>query len=558
MTEKLQEPLDIVTMITKNPVIKLDSDSNSRLITKIEEKFKGEDKNMFLSSLYCFLNYHKTNDFVIDLDNVRNWIGFDRKDSAKRLLENNFTKDVDYIVKISFPHERGKPKSNGGRPSEQILMNVQTFKKLCMKAKTKQSEKIHDYFLTLEEMVYELLEEQVEKLNTVIKVKDVELQQVKQIVNRYNNVEFEFDLNNWKKGIRTLYLIRFGKDCYKIGITTNLPRRLTNHESNFNMNFKSGDNIIKCWNTYNREVSREVEQKIINYVRYKGYEITWKGQERELMKTGGVGSIVKLVDIYLLDELEKFSINMKNTLITIDDHVRKFKMMKKTEEEIKLIEELDNVVKCNSCNTFIEKSDEKNINSRTNSLYKRCVVCRKNDRVKIDEDDEESDTNSYMDSDSESEYEEVEIEVEVITCCYCSKEEEAELDSKTKENYKSCKECREKKYNSRFKKKKEPKTEDMCSYGDCRNILDKTLINNSNKTYYRRCVSCREILKEKDRKRYKEQREKRLQTKRNQYENNKERILDRNREYYYKNSTEIIERKRQLKNEKYENEFSLK
>lgn len=550
--DKVRETLDIVSMMTTNPILKLDSDSNSRLITKIQEKFKGEDKNIFLSSLYCFLNYHKTDDFVIDLDEIWSWLGFDRKGNAKRTLENNFKKDTDFIVEKAASQRgeagfQGKNLGGSGLNKEKILMNIQTFKKLCLRAKTKKAEKIHDYFLTLEEMVYELLEEQVEKLNTVIKVKDSELQQVKQIVDRYNNVEFEFDLNNWKKGIRTLYLIRFGKDCYKIGITTNLPRRLTNHESNFNMNFKSGDNIIKCWNTYNREVSREVEQKIINYVRYKGYEITWKGQERELMKTGGVGSIVKLVDIYLLDELEKFSINMKNTLITIDDNVRKFKMMKKTEEEIKLIEELDKVIKCNSCNTFIEKNDEKNINSRTGNLYKRCVVCRKNDRVTSED---FSDANSYMDSDSESEYEGIEIEVEIITCCYCSKEEEAEINSRTKEHYKSCKECREKKYKKRFKKKNEPKSKDMCTYGDCRNILDKTLINKSNGTYYRRCVSCREILKEKDRKRYSEQKEKRLQSKKKQYENNKERILDRNREYYYKNSTEIIERKRQLKNEK--------
>jgi hypothetical protein len=266
------------------------------------------------------------------------------------------------------------------------------------------------------------------------------------------------------------------------------------------------------------------------------------------MKTGGVGSIVKLVDIYLLDELEKFSVNTKKILITIDDHIRKSKIKKKDEIDKKLLEELDNVVKCNSCNTFIEKNDEKNINSKSNTLYKRCVVCRKNDRVKIVEDDEESDTNSYMDSNSEleSEYEEVEI----ITCCYCEEEFEAEMDSKTKENYKSCKDCREKKYKSRFDKKKIPKTHDMCSYGDCRNILDKTIINKTTQTHYRRCVPCREILKEKDRKRYVEQKEKRLQSKKNQYENNKERILDRNRDYYYKNSTEIIERKRQLEDEK--------
>ena len=50
---------------------------------------------MFIASFYCYLNYNKT-DFVIDLDNIWPWIGFNQKVNAKRVLEKNFIIDIDY------------------------------------------------------------------------------------------------------------------------------------------------------------------------------------------------------------------------------------------------------------------------------------------------------------------------------------------------------------------------------------------------------------------------------------------------------------------------------
>ena len=35
-------------------------------------------------------------DFVIDFDTVWKWVGFMRKDSAKKVLEKHFVSDVDY------------------------------------------------------------------------------------------------------------------------------------------------------------------------------------------------------------------------------------------------------------------------------------------------------------------------------------------------------------------------------------------------------------------------------------------------------------------------------
>jgi hypothetical protein len=76
-----------------------------------------------------YLQYDSEKDFVIDLDNIYKWLGFTRKDNAKRLLVNHFKLDIDY--KIMTP-----PIGGSGKNKETILMNVKTFKKFCMKADT--------------------------------------------------------------------------------------------------------------------------------------------------------------------------------------------------------------------------------------------------------------------------------------------------------------------------------------------------------------------------------------------------------------------------------------
>jgi len=57
-----------------------------------------------------YLSYNKT-DFVIDLDDVWKWLGFARKDPAKRLLEKHFTRDVDYQLAL---HNKVERKNEGG------------------------------------------------------------------------------------------------------------------------------------------------------------------------------------------------------------------------------------------------------------------------------------------------------------------------------------------------------------------------------------------------------------------------------------------------------------
>ena len=83
-----QQHLNIVDLIESNPITKLSSNYNSKLLEKIQESFTGFEQQLFITSFYCYLNHNPLTDFLIDLDNVWKWLGFSNKAHAKRLLEN--------------------------------------------------------------------------------------------------------------------------------------------------------------------------------------------------------------------------------------------------------------------------------------------------------------------------------------------------------------------------------------------------------------------------------------------------------------------------------------
>jgi hypothetical protein len=96
------EKLDIVSLIETNPITKLNSDYNNKLLNKIKFEFTDDEQKLFLTSFYCYLNHHPTNDFVIDLDNVWKWLGFSTKQKATFLLYKHFKLDIDYINSLNL------------------------------------------------------------------------------------------------------------------------------------------------------------------------------------------------------------------------------------------------------------------------------------------------------------------------------------------------------------------------------------------------------------------------------------------------------------------------
>ena len=232
-----KKPINIIDLIEKNPITKLSNTYQSRLVNKIKESFSSNEQQLFVASFYCYLNYAK-DEFVIDLNDVWKWLGFTRKDSAKKLLEKYFKVEIDY--KIVFRHLAEN--LNGGRPSEQILMTNKTFKKLCMKANTSKSDEIHDYFIKLEETLHDLVEEESNELRRQLENKIKENGFLQNKINRAQKRE-KFPDNNVVYLITAKELKEDG--IFMVGKAVDLKIRMTTynksleHEVIYYKNFKN-------------------------------------------------------------------------------------------------------------------------------------------------------------------------------------------------------------------------------------------------------------------------------------------------------------------------------
>jgi len=164
--------VDIVNLIESNPITKLNGNYHSKLVEKVQQHFNNYEQQMFLASFYCYLKHDNRNDFVIDLDNVWNWLGFSQKIKAKQMLEKNFTIDKDYKLLLYQPVKQSTD-TRGGHNKEIFMLNIKTFKLFCIKAGTKKADEIHEYFIKLEEILQEvLIEEGNELKQQILQIED--------------------------------------------------------------------------------------------------------------------------------------------------------------------------------------------------------------------------------------------------------------------------------------------------------------------------------------------------------------------------------------------------
>ena len=178
--------VDIVNLIENNPITKLNGNYQSKLIEKVKTHFTNYEQQLFLSSFYCYLNFNSKDDFVINLDNIWQWLGFSQKVNAKILLEKQFKLNQDY-QKLLLVQQKQSGNVKGGHNKETFMLTIKTFKLFCIKAGTSKADEIHEYFIKLEEILQEIIIEESNELKLQLEQKNTEMNQLE------DNVKQEYD-----------------------------------------------------------------------------------------------------------------------------------------------------------------------------------------------------------------------------------------------------------------------------------------------------------------------------------------------------------------------------
>ena len=223
------QQLNIVDLIESNPITKLSSNYNSKLLEKIQESFTGFEQQLFITSFYCYLNHNPLTDFLIDLDNVWKWLDFKQKVTAKTLLEKNFKIDIDY-KKADYKFAKQSENIKGGQNKETFLMNIKTFKLFCIKAGTKKADEIHEYFVKLEEILHQVMEDENNELKLQLLQKDNLIKEQGEKLEESTKFIEETEKLKQIDNIPTIYIYNIDttreKPELKIGITNNVLLRI--------------------------------------------------------------------------------------------------------------------------------------------------------------------------------------------------------------------------------------------------------------------------------------------------------------------------------------------
>lgn len=284
----IMEQLDIVKLIENNPITKLSNDYNIKLLTKIKANFSEFEQQLFLSSFYCYLNCDPTNDFVIDLDNVWKWLDFNQKYNAERLLEKCFIINKDY--KCLLLQNEEQKKGRGGHNIKKISLNINTFKKFCLKAGTKKADDIHEYYMKLEKILQETIDEECNELKLQLQNKD-------KLVNEKQKEVEQALISQFPVNTECVYFGTIdntnenGEKLIKFGHTNDLSNRVYYHHNHYN-NF-----CLK--NAFRVQNKVEIENLIKNHPKIKSQLRNIKINDKN--KT----EIIAYDDSFTIDKLTK-------------------------------------------------------------------------------------------------------------------------------------------------------------------------------------------------------------------------------------------------------------
>ena len=356
------EQLNIVELIEKNPITRLSSTYNNKLLNKIKDNFTDFEQQLFVGSFYCYLNYNQNKDFIVDLDTIWKWMGFSVKIKAKILLEKHFKIDIDYInLLYDSAQQNLHEKKHGGHNKETIMLNINTFKLFCLLSDTKKSKEIHSYFIKLENLLHEVLEEETQELkDKLLKIQNNNEQEKQKAIEETLIKQFPINteciyfgtINNTNE---------FGDKLIKFGHTNNLHHRILDHRKNY-YNFC----LIEAFKVQNKV---EIENLIKTHPKIKtqirSIEINGKNKT-EIIAYDNHFTIVELTKyIKEIINSKTYSVDNFNKLLKQNEE-----LINKNEDLKKHLENLNNTITKQSLE-LIELKDKLEVQESKLQLFEK-------------------------------------------------------------------------------------------------------------------------------------------------------------------------------------------
>lgn len=350
---------------SSNTTLNLSDDYQSNMIKILNEEFTEQQQQWYIANLYIFMHYHPTNDYPINLENVFHMIGFANKGNAMKTVKSNFTKDEDYKIVLFRTEKNLNGKDLGGRPTEDIMLNVDTFKNLCMIAKTAKGKEIRKYYVKLENIHNKIVKEEIEQQKLLL------IEQNKQLENKEleKKRKVEMTLKNSFNKRCLVYLIKIIFDdeiIYKFGYTDDIITRLRTHKNQIGEDIE----LVYCIESKDNKM---LERLLIEYLEQYKFRIKRTindKQQTELLKVNDIEMIKnKLIELNNDVENEKLLIiKLKNKIIDLENENIQLKQQLLENESQKInelkhkIEELEKTIldyklDDNKIKPFIENED---------------------------------------------------------------------------------------------------------------------------------------------------------------------------------------------------------
>jgi len=379
------QSLNIVHLIESNPITKLTNVYNNKFLTKIQENFSEMEQQLFVASCYCYLNYNQTADFVIDLDNIWKWLGFSTKQNAKTLLEKFFKIDIDYknLLMLAHKQDSGEEKKHGGHNKETIMLTVKTFKLYCIKAETKKAKEIHEYFIKLEEILQQIIQEESNELKLQLEDAKKEIIHLEDKKTQEYNIKLEKQkilerekilLKEYATAGAIFYVIKVktfenGRYIVKVGESRKgVLDRYKEHKTKYEECL-----LLDCF-TVNKSKDFETFIKEHDLIRgSKVNDLPSHETEMELFLIGKNLSYQSLLNI-INNNIKYFNNNDTNKLELEIEQLKLMLEMKNSNNDNLLIQELVNTIKQLSGKIDNLENSNKDISSKLNSLQTKTTT----------------------------------------------------------------------------------------------------------------------------------------------------------------------------------------